>query len=65
MTVIAYALLQRRRLAHAGWKKINGLKPADNAPRSHRAYRSAIASAMPALQKTNRRKSTGVNNSAA
>jgi SRSO17 transposase len=61
MTMIAYAFLQHRRLAQAGRKKKNqwtstSAKPAGGAPRHRRTHRSTAASAMPALQKTNRRK---------
>jgi hypothetical protein len=57
MIAIAYALLQRRRLAQAEVEKnqrTSSLPAVRHAP--HRAHRSAAASAMPALQKTNRRK---------
>ncbi len=63
MTMIAYAFLQHRRLAQAGWKKKNqrptaSAEPAGRAPRHHRVHRSTTTSAMSLLQKTNRRKAT-------
>src|ERR1035441_7587496 len=63
MTMIAYAFLQHRRLAQAGRKKKNqrsstSADPAGRAPRHRRTHRSTTTSAMPILQKTNRRKAT-------
>ena len=61
MTMIAYAFLQHRRLAQAGRKKKNqrpttSAKLAGRTQRNRRVHRSTATSAMPALQKTNRRK---------
>src|ERR1700736_1370892 len=61
MTMIAYAFLQYRRLAQAGRKKKNqwptaAAEPAGRAPSHRRSHRSTTTSAMPVLQKTNRRK---------
>src|SRR5271168_605924 len=61
MTMIAYAFLQHRRLAQAGRKKKNqrssaSAEPAGRTPSNRRSHRSATTSAMPVLQKTNRRK---------
>jgi SRSO17 transposase len=58
MTMIAYAFLQYRRLAQAGWKKKNqraatSAKPAGRTPRHRRSHPSATKSAMPILHKTN------------
>jgi SRSO17 transposase len=63
MTMIAYAFLQHRRLAQAGRKKKNqrtsaSAEPAGGAPRHRRTHRSTAASALPALQTTNRRNAT-------
>ena len=63
MTMIAYAFLQYRRLAQAGRKKKNqrssaSTEPAGRAPGHRRTHRSTTISAMPVLQKTNRRKAT-------
>src|SRR6267143_5048396 len=63
MTMIAYAFLQHRRIAKAGRKKKNqrtatSAKLACRTPRHHRTHRSTAATAMPALQKTNRRTAT-------
>jgi SRSO17 transposase len=63
MTMIAYAFLQHRRLAQAGRKKKNqrstaSAEPAGRTPRHRRTHRSTTTSAMPVLQKTNRRKAT-------
>src|SRR3982075_468219 len=60
MTMIAYAFLQHRRLAQAGWKKKNqrpttSTKLASRAPRHRRTHRSTSASAMPALPKVDLR----------
>jgi SRSO17 transposase len=61
MTMIAYAFLQHRRLAQAGRKKKNqrstaSAEPAGRTPSHRRSHRSTTTSAMPVLQKTNRRK---------
>jgi len=61
MTMIAYAFLQHRRLAQAGRKKKNqrstaSAEPASRTPSHRRSHRSTTTSAMPVLQKTNRRK---------
>src|SRR6201988_3478257 len=61
MTMIAYAFLQHRRLAQAGRKKKNqrstaSPEPAGRTPSHRRSHRSSTTSAMPVLQKTNRRK---------
>ncbi|MFY9952177.1 IS701 family transposase, partial [Bradyrhizobium sp.] len=61
MTMIAYAFLQYRRLAQAGRKKKNqrssaSAEPAGRTPSYRRTHRSTTTAAMPALQKTNRRK---------
>jgi SRSO17 transposase len=61
MTMVAYAFLQHRRLAQAGRKKKNqrasaSAEYAGGAPSHRRTHRSTAASALPALQKTNRRK---------
>ena len=61
MTMIAYAFLQHRRLAQAGRKKKNQrptapAEPASRTPRHRRTHHSTSTSAMPVLQKTNRRK---------
>jgi SRSO17 transposase len=61
MTMIAYAFLQHRRLAQAGRKKKKqrstaSAEPAGRAPSHRRSHRSTTTSAMPVLQKTNRRK---------
>src|SRR6202795_2333819 len=61
MTMIAYAFLQHRRLAQAGRKKKNqrstaSAEPAGRTPSHRRSHPSATKSAMPILQKTNRRK---------
>src|SRR6267143_1633298 len=63
MMMIAYAFLQHRRIAQAGRKKKNqrtatSAKLACRTPRHHRTHRSTAATAMPALQKTNRRTAT-------
>ena len=63
MTMIAYAFLQYRRLAQAGWKKKNqrstaSTEPAGRAPSHRRSHRSTTTSAMPVLQKTNHRSET-------
>ena len=63
MTMIAYAFLQHRRLAQAGREKKNQrstatAEPAGRTPRRRRTHRSTPTSAMPILQKTNRRKAT-------
>jgi SRSO17 transposase len=63
MTMIAYAFLQHRRLAQAGRKKriqrtSASAELAGGAPRHRRTHRSTAASALPALQTTNRRKAT-------
>ena len=63
MTMIAYAFLQHRRLAQAGRNKKNqrtsaSAEPAGGAPRHRRTHRSTAASALPALQTTNRRNAT-------
>ena len=63
MTMIAYAFLQHRRLAQAGRKKKNQrstapAEPASRTPRHRRTNRSTTTTAMPVLQKTNRRKAT-------
>ncbi|MDO8874572.1 MAG: IS701 family transposase, partial [Pseudolabrys sp.] len=56
-----YAFLQHRRLAQAGRKKNNqrstaSADPAGRTPRHRRTHRSTTTSAMPVLQKANRRK---------
>jgi SRSO17 transposase len=61
MTMIAYAFLQHSRLAQAGRKKKNqrspaSAEPASRTPSHRRSHRSTTTSAMPVLQKTNRRK---------
>lgn len=61
MTMIAYAFLQHRRIAKAGRKKKNQRPAATaefagRAPRHRRTHSSTTKSAMPILQKTNRRK---------
>ena len=61
MTMIAYAFLQHRRLAQAGRKKKNqrsaaSAEPTGRTPSHRRSHRSTTTSAMPVLQKTNRRK---------
>ncbi|MCA1394576.1 transposase [Bradyrhizobium sp. IC3123] len=61
MTMIAYAFLQHCRLAEAGRKKKNqrstaSAEPAGRTPSHRRSHRSTATSAMPPLQKTNRRK---------
>src|SRR4029434_7005375 len=61
MTMIAYAFLQHRRLAQAGRKKKNqrstaSAEAAGRTPSHRRSHRSTTTSAMPVLQKTNRRK---------
>ncbi|WP_439397463.1 IS701 family transposase [Bradyrhizobium sp. PMVTL-01] len=58
MTMIAYAFLQHRRLAHAGRKKKNqwasaSTNHARRTPRHRRSHSPAAIAAMPALQKTN------------
>ena len=63
MTMIAYAFLQYRRLTQAGRKKKNqrstaSAEPAGRTPSHRRSHRSTTTSAMPVLQKTNRRKAT-------
>src|SRR3984957_12832557 len=63
MTMIAYAFLQHRRLAQAGWKKKNqrptaSAEHASRTPRHRRTHRSTTAAAMPVLQKANRRCAT-------
>jgi len=63
MTMIAYAFLQHRRLAQAGRKKKNQwstapAEPTSRTPRHRRTNRSTTTTAMPVLQKTNRRKAT-------
>jgi SRSO17 transposase len=63
MTMIAYAFLQHRRIAKAGRKKKNqrpttSAKSAGRAPRHRRSHSSTANSAMPILQKTNRRNAT-------
>src|SRR5437879_731660 len=63
MTMIAYAFLHPRRIANAERKKKNqrtatSAKLACRTPRHHRTHRSTAATAMPALQKTNRRTAT-------
>jgi SRSO17 transposase len=61
MTMIAYAFLQHRRIAKAGRKKKNqrptaSTELAGRTPRHRRSHSSTTNSAMPILQKTNRRK---------
>jgi len=61
MTMIAYAFLQHRRLAQAERKKKNqrstaSADPAGRTPRHRRTHRSTTTSAVPVLQKANRRK---------
>jgi hypothetical protein len=61
MTMIAYAFLQYRRLAHKRGEKKNqrataSTEPAGPAPSHHRSHRSTTTSATLVLQKTNRRK---------
>jgi SRSO17 transposase len=63
MTMIAYAFLQHRRLAQVGRKKKNQRPTASaeltgRTPRHRRSHHSTATSAMPVLQKTNRRKAT-------
>lgn len=63
MTMIAYAFLQHRRIATAGRKKKNQRPTATaefagRAPRHRRTHSSTTKSAMPILQKTNRRNAT-------
>jgi SRSO17 transposase len=63
MTMIAYAFLQHRRIATAGRKKKNqrptaAAEFAGRAPRHRRTHSSTTKSAMPILQKTNRRNAT-------
>ena len=63
MTMIAYAFLQHRRIAIAGRKKKNQRPTAtaefaSRAPRHRRTHSSTTKSAMPILQKTNRRNAT-------
>ncbi|NEV03120.1 IS701 family transposase, partial [Bradyrhizobium sp. UFLA 03-164] len=58
MTMIAYAFLQHRRLAHAGRKKKNQRPPASanharRTSRHRRSHPSAAVSAVPTLPKTN------------
>jgi SRSO17 transposase len=63
MTMIAYAFLQHRRIATAARKKKNQRPTATaefagRAPRHRRTHSSTTKSAMPILQKTNRRNAT-------
>jgi SRSO17 transposase len=55
MTMIAYAFLQHRRLAHAGWKKKNqrpsaSTNHARRTPRHRRSHSSATIATVPILQ---------------